>query len=72
MPFLPDLCTISPNCRSGLLVGAILEVLTPHDFQKSFSFLLIMNSSSFGLVGISNLVGLPPIIGIIILAFLLT
>ena len=54
-----------------LLVGAILGSLTPHDYfsKKSFSFLLIMNSSSFGLVGISNLVGLPSIIGILILAF---
>lgn len=54
-----------------LLVGAILGSLTPNDYfsKQSLSFLLIMNSTSFLLTALSNLLGLNPFIGLSFLAF---
>lgn len=55
----------------ALLAGAMLGSLTPHDYfsKKSFSSLLVINSSLFGLVGLVNSVSFSPLFGIIVLAF---
>lgn len=54
----------------AMLVGAILGSLTPHDYfsKKSFSTLLIMNSSLFGMLGLVNVAPISPLFGIALLS----
>ncbi|TWT12009.1 MFS transporter [Streptococcus sp. sy004] len=53
------------------LAGAILGSLTPKDYfaKQSLSFLLVLNSGLFILMGLSNLLNLPPILALLLLAF---
>ncbi|WP_237374217.1 MFS transporter [Streptococcus ruminantium] len=54
-----------------LLVGAIWGSLTPHDYfaKKSFSTLLVINSSLFGILGFVNFTLSSPLFGIATLFF---
>lgn len=53
------------------LAGAILGSLTPQDYcaKQSLSFLLLVNSGLFVMMGLANLINLSPMIGLLLLAF---
>lgn len=53
------------------LAGAILGSLTPHDYfaKQSLSFLLILNSGLFVLLGLVNFLNFLPFFGLLVLAF---
>lgn len=53
------------------ILAAILGTLTPKDYfsRQSLSFLIMMCSSGFVLTALSNLVGLPTVVGLIFLTF---
>ena len=54
-----------------LLAGAIMGSLTPNDYfsQKDFPTLLIINSSLYGIIGLTNLFIANPMFGLILLFF---